>query len=137
MGAWQNAGYLFAHRRNPYVYAHTVPDLVRLAERVEDIAKVSPEGSGLLVRVIAPEAWPLPWYLRGFPNVRYSTEPPPGFDADAPVLITSPAYAERIAPKLKSEYHVDHYGLRPTVVLLLYVRQDLWDTFIEKRAGDG
>ena len=51
-----------ADARNPYVYAHSSYDVVELARRVEDIASLHPDGPAMLVKVIAEEYWPLPWY---------------------------------------------------------------------------
>ena len=57
--------------RNPYVYSQTGPDIFRLAQRMEALAKVHPDGHHMFVRAIAQpqEYWPLPWYLRRFERV--------------------------------------------------------------------
>ena len=51
-----------ADPRNPYVYAHTVPDFLRLSQRITDIAAAHPDRLGMLVKVIAGpyEQWPIP-----------------------------------------------------------------------------
>lgn len=54
-----------AHR-NPYVYAHTSPDVLRLVRRVEEAAAKVPDPQQFKVFVLHPEhGWPLPWYFRG------------------------------------------------------------------------
>ncbi|MFA6242714.1 MAG: flippase activity-associated protein Agl23, partial [Candidatus Hydrogenedentales bacterium] len=102
-----------ADPRNPYVYAHTSTALIRLTDRVEDIAKVSPEGRGLLVRVIAPDGdyWPLPWYLRKFSKVGYWPNVPD--DCDAPVIIAPPQLYPEVAARLRDKYQTETYTLRP------------------------
>ena len=55
-----------ADPRNPYCYAHTPPDLVRLAGRLDLAAQRLPAGHDMLIHVVADNFWPLPWYLRHF-----------------------------------------------------------------------
>jgi len=131
------ASFVFSSdRRNPYVYAHTIPDLVRLASRVEELASLHPEGRRMLVKVIAPDPWPLPWYLRRLENVGYWPGPdgallPP----EAPVLVASPDYGALLDGRLGGRYHLEYYGQRPEVVLALYVEATLWERFLRSRAG--
>jgi hypothetical protein len=86
-----------ADPRNPYVYAHTVPDFLRLSQRVIDIAALHPDRSGMLVRVIAGpyEQWPIPWYLRGMTRVGYwlSAADAGRFD-DAPIVVAAKDQAD-------------------------------------------
>ncbi|MGZ5439969.1 MAG: flippase activity-associated protein Agl23, partial [Candidatus Aminicenantales bacterium] len=62
---------------NPYVYAQTSPDLLRLVGEVEKAAASAPEKGDLFIEVVAPpdETWPLPWYFRGYTRVGYWTSP--------------------------------------------------------------
>jgi hypothetical protein len=123
---------------NPYVYAQTGLDYPRLVAAVEGVAGISPQGRDLLVKVIAlpEETWPLPWSLRKFRRVGYWTGPEEAGDlADAPIVISSAAFTDEIDSRLDDGYQSAFYGLRPEVVLTLYVRRDLWDEFLRKRAG--
>lgn len=125
--------------RNPYVYAHTLAGHVKMMERIREIAEIAPEGHDMLVAVVAPEdeQWPHPWYLRRFRRVGYWTTPagfPEGLDP--PVIVASLGPAAELGKKLASEYSVSHHGLRPAVVQMLYIRRDLWDEFIERRAAE-
>jgi hypothetical protein len=134
-----------ADPRNPYVYAQTPSDTVKLANFVERLALVSPQGHNMVIHVVTPEnCWPLPWYFRQFPNVGY---PRPGFWMDVkewnqwrlanrvppPSLIL---LSENV-PEEVEQYLQGHFssggsrGLRPGVVLQINVRQDLWETFAE------
>ncbi|MEA3364317.1 MAG: TIGR03663 family protein [Candidatus Hydrogenedentes bacterium] len=119
--------------RNPYVYAHAVSGVRRLGERAEAIAQYAPEGHEMLIRVITPglNYWPLPWYVRKFPNVGYWQEIPD--NCDAPMVITTPKLAPEVHARLKNDYMSENYGLRPAVRLVVFIRQDLWDAFMETR----
>ncbi|MEW6358381.1 MAG: flippase activity-associated protein Agl23 [Planctomycetota bacterium] len=135
--AWQAhaASFRFyADNRNPYVYSHPVNDVFNLIERVEDIARIHPDGRGIVVKVIAPHSdyWPIPWYLRRFTQVGYWDAVPA--DPDAPVIIAAADAQLALQGKLRDKYQVNHYGLRPHAVLLLYIRSDLWEEFIKRRA---
>ena len=113
---------------NPYVYAQTGPDLLKLVAAVEKAAAAAPEKRDMLVEVVAPpeETWPLPWYLRRFGRVGYWTDPAaarrdvrPG---QAGAVIASAAFADAVAEELGDGYVQTFYGLRPEVVLSLFVR---------------
>jgi predicted membrane-bound mannosyltransferase len=126
--------------RNPYVYAHTSTALVRMVERVEDIARVSPEGRDMLIRVVCPNGdyWPLPWYLRRFTHVGYWTSIPTQrltqvVEADAPMILMPASLQAQIDPVLKQHYQVEFYALRPGVLWFAYTRSDLWDALIATR----
>jgi uncharacterized protein (TIGR03663 family) len=130
---WQacRANHRFASdSRNPYNYSQTAPDTVEMAKRIEELADLSPEGRAMLVQVVAPgsDYWPLPFYLRRLRNVGYWAELPG--DLDAPVIVIAPSLDQEATRRLKSAYAPPQYkGLRPSVPLLLYVRQDLWDAY--------
>jgi uncharacterized protein (TIGR03663 family) len=120
---------LSADPANPYVYAQTSPDLLKLVGAVEAAAARSPEKRDLLIEVIAPpdETWPLPWYLRKYGRVGYwaslktATKDVPA--GKASVVITASSFAGETAAKLGEAYEQTFYGLRPEVVLSLFVRR--------------
>jgi uncharacterized protein (TIGR03663 family) len=125
-----NFGYA-ADPANPYVYAQTSPDLLKLVAAVEKAAAAAPEKRDLLVEVVAPpeETWPLPWYLRKFGRVGYWTsveaaakDVPAG---QAPIVIAAAAFADEVAARLGDGYEQTFYGLRPEVLLSLFVRSRL------------
>lgn len=124
--------------RNPYVYAQTVPDYERLVRRIEDIAAAAPDGRATLIRVVAPagETWPLPWSLRRFTRVGYWTDAAAAGEVrGTPLVIAAAGAAEALAPQLGDDYLVEHFGLRPDVLLTLAVRRDLWDEFMKRRTN--
>jgi len=117
-----------ADTRNPYVYAHTSSDFLRLANRFEQLANVSPKGHSLLIKVMTPDYWPLPWYLRKFNRVGYWNAPTK--DPDAAVIVTSTELEPQVKSLLHGPYQVEHYGLRPEVLITVFIQQNLWQSFL-------
>jgi len=123
----------YANPTNPYVYAQTSLDYLKLVRAVEGLAAVHPEGRNMLVMVVAPpdETWPLPWSLRKFGRVGYWTDIAAAGDLKRAALVISAAgFAEAAARDLGPGWQSSFFGLRPEVVLDLFVRQDLWDAYL-------
>lgn len=118
-------GQFRADPRNPYVYAHTVPDAVRIARSIGEIAAIHPDGDAMRVHFITPDYWPLPYYLRRLTQTGYWHDIPAA--PDAPLIVVDPSLQDRLEPLLKDHYHIKTFGLRPGVLQLLYVQQELWD----------
>ena len=128
------AAYRFcADPRNPYVYAHTSTNFMKLVQRIEQIAAVDPAGHDLFIQVITPDAWPLPWYLRGYSHVGYWAQPPDG-PIQAPMVIVSAEMAADVEKRLAGDYLSDMYGLRPEVLITLHIRKDLWNVFLKSKS---
>ena len=117
--------------KNPYVYAQTVPDALRLVNRVEAIARVSPQGRNTLIKVIAPESYsPLPWYLRRFKNIGWWDDVPA--EPYAPIIIASTKLNAALDEKSNKAYLMSGlFELRPGTFLELYVEKKLWEKFVE------
>jgi hypothetical protein len=130
--AWRAAVTYAADPRNPYVYAQTVPDAVRMAARIRDLASLDPQGVAMQVSVIASpyEQWPLPWYLRTLRNVGYWTAPGDAAALRAPVIVASLEHTPALDAALGGRYVSEFYGLRPDVLQALYVERGLWDRFL-------
>jgi uncharacterized protein (TIGR03663 family) len=125
-----------ADPRNPYVYAQTVPDFLRLSKRVTDIASLHPDRSGMLVKVVAGpyEQWPIPWYLRGMTRVGYwPSATKAGRVDDAPIVVAGQDQADAVGAALGDRYVQEFYGLRPEVVLSVFIERASWDRFIASR----
>ncbi len=130
--------------RNPYVYAHTSPDLLNLATRLERLARVSPQGHAVTIHVVTPENyWPLPWYLRRFDqrNTGYWQDPA-AWKRQSPalpvpdVLIVTPDARAAVDSGLRAAYNRQSlYGLRPGVLLAVYVREELWQSLLGQTAS--
>jgi predicted membrane-bound mannosyltransferase len=115
-----------------------VPDFLRLAQRVADVAAVHAEGPGMLVKVIAGpyEQWPAPWYLRRMSRVGYwPTSAAAGRIDDATVVIAAPDQADAVDAALGDRYVQEHYGLRPEVILTMFIERGAWDRFIASRGA--
>jgi uncharacterized protein (TIGR03663 family) len=130
--AWRAAVTYAADPRNPYVYVQTVPDAVRMATRIRNLAALHPDGARMQVSVIAPpqEQWPLPWYLRTMPNVGYWTAPGDALALQAPVIVASLEDTRVLDEALGNRYVSEFFGLRPDVLLALYIDRGLWDRFL-------
>ena len=137
--AWRASVVYASDPRNPYVYAQTGPDAVRMARRIRDLAALHGEGERMLVTVIAPadEQWPLPWYLRTMTRVGYWTEARGAPDLTAPVIVSSVDHEDMLDTALGDRYVSEFYGLRPDVLLTLYVERGLWDRFLSRAATGG
>ncbi len=131
--SWQAAGPLTGDRRNPYVYAHPLPKIRALAERVEAVAAVHPDGRAALVKVICPDPWPLPWYLRRMERVGWWEAPPE--QPDAPILIVALEQVEEVERRLQDAYQTEYHGLRPGELLALYVQRELWEAYLRSIPG--
>jgi uncharacterized protein (TIGR03663 family) len=130
--AWRAAVTYAADPRNPYVYAQTVPDAVRMAARIRDLSALHPDGARMQVSAIAPpdEQWPLPWYLRSMPNVGYWTTPGDPLAMQAPVIVSSVEHMSALTRTLGDRYVTELYGLRPDVLQALYIERGLWERFL-------
>jgi predicted membrane-bound mannosyltransferase len=128
--AWRGATRFGADPRNPYVYAHTSSGFMQLVERLQTLAQIAPHGQATLVQVIAPEYWPLPWYLRAWQQVGYYATMPAALPA--PLIIADPAQAPQLLPRLPG-YVTEFYALRPGVLLELYIAPDLFHALLRAR----
>jgi len=125
-----------ADPRNPYVYAQTSPDFLRLVQRVTDVSALHPDRAGMLVKVIAGtyEQWPLPWYLRHMTRVGYWNRAAEASPSDgAPVIVASRENTSALDAALGDRYVSEFYGLRPDVILTVYIERALWERFLASR----
>jgi uncharacterized protein (TIGR03663 family) len=138
--AWRAVGPWSADRRNPYVYAQTLPNTLILVERIRAVAEAG-AGKETLIKVVAPNSdyWPLPWYLAEY-NTGWWEELPA--DPYAPIMVVSAQFDARL-DDARTHLMTGYYELRPGVFLELYVEVELWKEFLagnkpaEKRsAGD-
>jgi len=130
--AWRASFVYYADRRNPYVYAQTVPDLLNLVQRAEGLARAAPEGYGTVVKIIAPDSdyWPLPWYLRRFQHVGWYEKLPD--DPFAPIVVVSSKLDARLDEKSDRKWiMVGLTELRPGRFFELYVELALWKKYVE------
>ena len=125
-----------ADERNPWAYAQTSPDYLRLAARVRDLTAHHPDGRGMLVKVIAAphEQWPFPWYSREMTQVGYWTAAADAGPLDGvPVILASQQEAEAVAATVGDRYVSEFFGLRPNIVVTLFIEPGLWKRFLASR----
>jgi uncharacterized protein (TIGR03663 family) len=123
--------------RNPLVYTHPGSDLVKLTEQVEALAALHSDGTELRLAVIGPEPWPLPWYFREFNHVAYFPDLSGNAGrqaSSAPIIICDARLSDALDEELEGDYSVSMRGLRPSVLLVLYVKRDLWESYMNTRS---
>ncbi|MDX1934531.1 MAG: TIGR03663 family protein [Capsulimonadales bacterium] len=136
--AWQTATVNYVHYndpRNPYLYSPTAPETPQIAEKLLPIARSSPEGERVVIKVFSTDTyyWPLPWYLRRFPNVGFWVGVPPGTEADAPIVLASAAFDEELTQRLDATHLMTgFFALRPGVLMQTWVRLDLWQEYLKR-----
>jgi len=129
--AWRASHELAADRRNPYVYAQTTPDALRLVDRVKALARIHPDGDSMPLKVVLPVSeWPLPWYLRSMKKTGWWAEPPE--DLLAPVVIADANLGLALDEKTQRRWLMAGlFELRPGLFLELYVETELWKRLVE------
>jgi len=116
---------LAADPGNPYAYAQTSTDFMKLVGRIRGLASRHPDGKRMPVFVCSDpgETWPLPWYLRDFARVGYWRHAADaGNLRNAPVVIASLDQEERVSEALGDEYLYELYSLREGVFLALFIQ---------------
>jgi hypothetical protein len=115
---WKRVFVAPADERNPYAYAQTVDDILRLPGRIRQVAANNSSGNNLRIAVVAADPWPLPWYLRQFPNVGFwQPNQDPG---KADVYITSAEASDKLGP-LAQDWRTEFFGVRPEVLLVMWL----------------
>ena len=107
-----------ADERNPLAYAHTTDDILGLPPRIAEISRQRRLAQPTIT-VVAQDAWPLPWYLRGFPNVTYR-QPGQGTQAGAADFIITPTDVPVELSRRLENYRPEYFGVRPDVLIILW-----------------
>jgi len=107
----------------PYSYAHTRRDFLNLVHEVETIAAGNPAGKNIGITVMSNEHWPLPWYLRDYPNAGYWGKV---IETNEPIIIAHEDQKAEVNHLLGDKYRIiSEHDLRPGNRLVLYLRKDL------------
>ncbi len=134
--AWQayRASYVLpSDPRNPYVYAQSVDDMLRLDEDLQQLAQAVPREHVVAVSVIwdGPYYWPLPWYARRFDAVSYSSQVPQ--HVTAPIVLAAPRFDKALTGQLQDTHLMTgYYGVRPGVMAELWVDLNLWQAHLRR-----
>ena len=108
-----------ADENNPYAYAHTSEDLLRLPARLEELAREN-KIPNPRIAVVAADAWPLPWYLRKFSQAGFWQ---PGQETGAAdFFITTTDVSGKLAERLK-DCRPEYFGVRVRIVLHDFMSQ--------------
>jgi hypothetical protein len=105
-------------------YVQTRREAMGVVALVRDVASQAPAGRNLTLHALLPYRWPLPWYLRDFPNARYwkgFQDIPVDFDAD--VLLVDSRQEDRLRPRLKGIYRRRVFPLLPAEQVVVYINE--------------
>jgi uncharacterized protein (TIGR03663 family) len=123
--AWNLSVPNASNPENPYAYSQTATDVFAIRDRVTQLARVHPEGERMPLQIVAASRlWPLPWYLRRFPNAAW-LDAAPGNRPLAPVILFTPDFE----PALNRQLSTSAPAGRPEIYRNLFDRQ------LELRAG--
>lgn len=122
-------GRLSADERNPFAYVPTRRDVENLETWLSRLREMTPADALEPVAVIGADYWPLPWYLRSFEKIGYWKEAPENL-AEMPLVFTMPDAAEQVSHMLSSSHVALPRGLRPDVPVIFYMRNDIWELWI-------
>jgi uncharacterized protein (TIGR03663 family) len=126
--AWRQSTRFCADARNPYCYAHTTHQVDTVVHYIDQLRALHPAESDPLIKVCAPNVWPLPWYLRDYTRVGWWETLPD--DPDADILIASHTLEEALDARLRQPYAKNYYGVRRDDPFILYVSRPLRDAFV-------
>jgi uncharacterized protein (TIGR03663 family) len=107
---------------HPYLYAHTQRTFLDLVRVIEERGRALGTGKETAIAVIAPENWPLAWYLRDYTKTGYWGE----FKADVEgdIFVASVAQEAPLSLKLGDSYErFGPYNMRGVVDLLVFSRK--------------
>jgi thiamine biosynthesis lipoprotein len=110
-----------------------------MADAVDKAARVAEDGASTRIQVIADgdDYWPLPWYLRKYPNVGYWNTVDDSV-GQAPIILSNAKHERSLLAILYSvpeagQRHLyvplfdEALSLRPGVQWQGYIRSDLWE----------
>ena len=128
--------------RNPWIYAQTSPEVFRITEALTRLSPQRDQSIGVYSR---ENLWPLPWYFRQHPGVRWSREvtiagvaPPIGITTAEQVQALTRKFYEGPPPG-ERELYVPVFEdpwpqLRPGVPVQIFATKSVWD--VSQRTSD-
>ncbi|MEI6175704.1 MAG: flippase activity-associated protein Agl23 [Verrucomicrobiota bacterium] len=116
--------------RNPYAYVPTQRDVETLEPWLRKLGDITPGGTVEPISVVGTDYWPLPWYLRTFEQTGYWPELPDKL-AFMPLVFSSTNTSEKVMHELEKTHTLLPRGLRAEVPLLMFVRNDIWNRWME------
>ena len=143
--AWAASFRFAADPRNPYVYAHTSPDVLEVAARLTQLAESHPSGRAMPLQIVTRQnSWPLPWYLRRLTGVEWWTGVSDAARL-APVVVVTPDQERDLVRRIydvpppgERELYVSVFDremeLRPGVELRAYASAALSEAWKRRQA---
>jgi uncharacterized protein (TIGR03663 family) len=130
--SWSAEHQYASSTKNPYVYAQTADDILKLIAKIENVSSAHSNRHALVIKVMAPDDdyWPLPWYLRAFRNVGWWDRLPP--DPYAPIMVVSSRLHAGL-DESKTHQMVGIFQLRPQEFFEMYVDVNLWRAWLATR----
>jgi uncharacterized protein (TIGR03663 family) len=115
----------FDNEEYPQIYVHTSRDVYRLLNEIESIGKRSGSGKNITINIVSPHEWPLPFYLRNYPNANFwrKYENIPALESD--LLISEENQHEGLFKLLGKAYTTKSFVLRKGIPLELWVKKKL------------
>ena len=131
--SYQMAKLNFVHYdddRYVYSYVHTHRDIFPMLDEIDRLSKRAGTGNHTKIHFAAREYWPLPWYLRNYPEVLFGG---PIDSFNEPIIIAAVEQEPEIEATLGKSYQLvksnlnakGTYSLRPGVDLLIFARNEL------------
>jgi uncharacterized membrane protein len=112
----------------PYVYAHTWRSFDEMLAKIESLDQKIGGQKRLSIQIVLSEFWPLPWSLRHFPNASFPGKPIP-FDGKDVIIARYKENEEEVLAYYQGKYRsLGTFPMRPSVDLILLVREDLAGT---------
>ncbi len=105
-----------ADEKNPFAYAHTTGDVLGLPAKISELAAAK-KFAAPRIAVVAADAWPLPWYLRKFPNT--GCWQPGQETGNADFFITMMDVPDNLTNRLE-KFRPEFFGVRPNVLIILW-----------------
>jgi uncharacterized protein (TIGR03663 family) len=128
---------LGADARNPMAYVHTTDGVKNIERQANLLASVTPAETPIHVAIYSREYAPLIWYLRQHFHKTVFCRSIPSNDNwpwDVPLVIVDENMRTEVVARLHGPYAEDIVGLRPGVILYVYLRKDLLDQALEQEA---
>jgi uncharacterized protein (TIGR03663 family) len=123
-------GRFASDERNPFAYVPTRNDVETLGSWFEQLRETAPDIDVEPIAIVGTEYWPLPWYLRSFDKIGYWPQPPEAL-AELALVIVMPDTMETAAPMLEATHIPLPRGIRSGVPIHVFVRNDLWQRWME------
>jgi uncharacterized protein (TIGR03663 family) len=126
MQSMQSIHYYRADPRNPYVYSHASPQVLKAVARIQQLQAFAKDSFSAQI-ISHDEGWPFPWYFRHWSKVGYQSKLPQQLNST--VILLDSALHEQLPPHtLAKDYVVDDFfGLRPGIPMTLLVEKTLYE----------